>query len=46
METDAVAAAEQPVEKRRQQRGRKGKAGNKASAQQGSDEAKRAHKRP
>ena len=46
MGTDAVAAAWQPAEKWRRQHGRKGEAGNEASAQQGSDEAKRAHMRP
>ena len=45
-ETDAVTATEQPAEKLRRQRGRRGETGNEASAQQGNDEARRAHRRP
>ena len=44
-ETDTVAPAGQLAEKRRRQRGRRGEAGNEASAQQGSDEARCAHRR-
>jgi hypothetical protein len=43
---DTVAAAGQPIEKRRRQHSRRGKASNEASAQQSSEEARRAHRRP
>jgi hypothetical protein len=45
-DSDTVAAAGQPAEKRRRQHSRRGKASNKAGTQQGSEEARRAHKRP
>ena len=45
-ETDAVAAVGHPAEKRRWWRGRRAEASDETSAQQGIDEARRAHRRP